>query len=98
MKLLERGRRGVSQTPAGRALAHHARVVLQQVERLRGELGDYAHGLKGHVRVLANTAAMSEFLPEALGNFLAAHPRIDVNLEERLSSGSSRQSLRAGPK
>ena len=83
--LLERGRRGVRPTPAGRALIHHARVVLQQIEHMRGELGEYAHGLKGHVRLLSNTAALSEFLPEALGAFLAAHPNIDIDLEERLS-------------
>ncbi|WP_224370249.1 LysR family transcriptional regulator [Hyalangium versicolor] len=85
VQLLERGRRGVHQTPAGRALAHHARVVLQQIDRLRAELGDYAHGLKGHVRLLANTSAVSEFLPEVLGTFLTAHPSIDVDLEEKLS-------------
>ena len=34
--LLVRGRRGVEPTPAGHALAHHARVVLQQIERMRG--------------------------------------------------------------
>jgi DNA-binding transcriptional LysR family regulator len=83
--LLERGRRGVRPTPAGEALVHHARVVLQQVERMKGELGDYARGLKGHVRVLGNTAAMSEFLPDALATYLAAHPNIDIDLEERPS-------------
>ncbi|HUN47030.1 MAG TPA: LysR substrate-binding domain-containing protein [Stellaceae bacterium] len=83
--LLERGRRGVALTPAGRALLHHARLVLQQMERLRGELGDYAQGLRGHVRLLSNTAALSEFLPEALAAFLVAHPNIDVDLEERPS-------------
>src|SRR3546814_7029198 len=66
-------------------LLHHARVVLQQMERMRGELGDYARGLKGHVRLLCNTAALTEFLPEALAGYLAAYPNVDVDLEERLS-------------
>ncbi len=83
--LLERGRRGVRLTPAGRALLHHARVILQQAERMRGELGDYAQGLKGHVRLLANTSALSEFLPETLAAFLTAYPNIDVDIEERPS-------------
>jgi DNA-binding transcriptional LysR family regulator len=83
--LLVRGRRGIELTAAGRTLVHHARVVLQQVARMHDELGDYAHGLKGHIRLLCNTAAMSEFLPEALGVFMAAHPNIDIDLEERLS-------------
>lgn len=83
--LLERERRGVRPTPAGRTLVHHARTVLEQLERMRGELGEYAHGLKGHVRLMANTSAMTEFLPEALSAFLAEHPNVNVDLEERLS-------------
>jgi molybdate transport repressor ModE-like protein len=83
--LLERGPRGVKLTPAGRALVHHAHVVLQQLERMRGELGQYAHGLKGHVRLLSNTIASTEFLPVALAGFLAGHPNVDIDLEERPS-------------
>lgn len=83
--LLERGRRGVRVTPAGRALLHHARVILQQTERMRGELGDYALGLKGHVRLLTNTSALSEFLPEMLSAFLTAYPNIDIDIEEQPS-------------
>jgi DNA-binding transcriptional LysR family regulator len=83
--LLERGPRGVKLTPAGRALVHHAHVVLQQLERMRSELGEYAHGLKGHVRLLSNTIASTEFLPVALAGFLASHPNVDIDLEERPS-------------
>jgi len=81
--LMTRGRRGVALTPAGLALAHHARVVLQQMERMRGELAEYGKGLKGHVRLLCNTAAISEHLPELLAAFLARHPRVSVDVEER---------------
>ena len=84
--LLERGRRGVEPTPAGRTLLHHARLVTGQMERMRGELGEYARGLKGHVRLLANTAAAAEYLPEILAAFLAANPSVDVDLDERPSS------------
>ncbi|SED88820.1 DNA-binding transcriptional regulator, LysR family [Rhizobiales bacterium GAS188] len=83
--LLERGRRGVRPTPAGRTLLHHARVVTQQIERMRGELSGYAGGLKGYVRLLANTSALSEFLPEVLNGFLATYPNIDIDLEEQPS-------------
>jgi DNA-binding transcriptional LysR family regulator len=83
--LLERGRRGVEPTPAGRALLHHARLVTGQVERMRGELGEYARGLKGHVRLLANTSAASVHLPEILAAFLSANPNVDVDLGERPS-------------
>ena len=83
--LLTRGRRGVEPTAAGQSLVHHARVVLQQIARMHDELGDYTHGAKGHIRLLCNTSAMTEFLPEALSAFMAAHPNIDIDLEERLS-------------
>jgi|EndMetStandDraft_3_1072993.scaffolds.fasta_scaffold43485_3 molybdate transport repressor ModE-like protein len=83
--LLERKRRGVQLTPAGSALAQHARIVTLQVEHMRGDLNGYAKGLKGHVRVHSNTVAISEFLPAALAAFLSAHPNIDVDLEEKPS-------------
>jgi molybdate transport repressor ModE-like protein len=83
--LLERRRRGVRLTPAGLALVHHARIVTQQLEQMRGELNDYARGLRGHVRLLSNTVAISEFLPVALAAFLSANPNIDVELEDRRS-------------
>jgi DNA-binding transcriptional LysR family regulator len=83
--LLLRGRQGVTPTPAGRTLLAHARAILRQAERLREDLGAYAGGLAGHVRVLSNTNALTEFLPEALSSFLAAHPQVSVDLEERLS-------------
>jgi DNA-binding transcriptional LysR family regulator len=83
--LLLRGRRGVSPTPAGDALVRHARLVFQQLQRMRAELGDHAQGLKGSVRLLCNTAALSEYLPDALSGFLARHPHVDVDLQERTS-------------
>ncbi|MDR3515724.1 MAG: LysR substrate-binding domain-containing protein [Azospirillaceae bacterium] len=86
VRLLARNRRGVAPTAAGDALAHHARLILRQVDQLNGELGGYAKGLRGTIRLLANTAAMTEFLPERLAPFLAAHPQVDIDLKERLSS------------
>jgi DNA-binding transcriptional LysR family regulator len=83
--LLERGRRGVTLTPAGRTLACHAQVVLQQMEHMRGELSKYTVGLKGYVRLVANGSALSEFLPEALNSFLADNSGIDVDIEEKPS-------------
>src|SRR5436190_13245770 len=83
--LLVRGRQGVTPTQAGRTLLQHARTILRQAERLREDLGAYAGGHAGQVRVLSNTNALTEFLPEALSSFLASHPHVSVDLEERLS-------------
>src|SRR5436305_10898742 len=83
--LLVRGRQGVTPTQAGRTLLQHARAILRQAERLREDLGAYAGGQAGQVRVLSNTNALTEFLPETLSSFLATHPNISVDLEARLS-------------
>jgi molybdate transport repressor ModE-like protein len=83
--LLTRGRQGVTLTQAGRTLLQHARTILRQAERLHEDLGAYGGGLAGQIRVLSNTNALTEFLPEALSSFLASHPNISVDLEERLS-------------
>jgi molybdate transport repressor ModE-like protein len=83
--LLERKRRGVHLTPAGAALVHHARIVTQQLEQMRGDLNEYATGLRGNVRLLAIAVVIAEFLPTALAAFLLAYPNIDIGLEERSS-------------
>lgn len=84
--LLDRGRRGVTPTAAGRALLHHARSIGAQVERMRGDLRGFASGLRGEIRMLSNTAALVELLPAALRDFLAAHPDVDIDIEERTSA------------
>jgi DNA-binding transcriptional LysR family regulator len=83
--LLTRGRAGVTPTQAGRTLLQHARTILGQADRLREDLGAYAGGAAGQVRVLSNTNALTEFLPETLSAFLATHPQVSVDLQERLS-------------
>jgi DNA-binding transcriptional LysR family regulator len=83
--LLVRRRQGISPTQAGRTLLQHARTILAQSERLRDDLAAYAGGLAGQIRVLSNTNALTEFLPDTLSSFLAAHPHVSVDIEERLS-------------
>ncbi|KLK92033.1 LysR family transcriptional regulator [Microvirga vignae] len=83
--LLLRTRAGVTPTPAGRTLLQHARTLLTQAEKLKEDLGTYTGGLAGQIRILSNTNALTEFLPEALGAFLTQHPQVSIDLEERLS-------------
>ncbi|URI09932.1 LysR family transcriptional regulator [Aquincola tertiaricarbonis] len=84
-KLLLRTPQGVSLTPPGQALVHHARVVLAQIEHLRDDLQEYAQGIKGHLRVYANSTALCEYLPPVLHRYLQRHPDVSVDLRERLS-------------
>ncbi|MBS0429850.1 MAG: LysR family transcriptional regulator [Proteobacteria bacterium] len=84
--LLYRHARGVDLTPAGESLLHHARSMLYSLEKMQGELSEYAEGVRGHVRVHANISAIVQFLPEDLGAFVQAHDAIKIDLEEHLSS------------
>jgi len=83
--LLYRHSRGVTLTPAGESLLHHARTVLFGLERMQGELSEYAEGVRGHVRVHANISAIFQFLPEDLGSFARTHSQIKIDLQEHLS-------------
>ncbi|TEA71851.1 LysR substrate-binding domain-containing protein [Allopusillimonas ginsengisoli] len=83
--LFYRNSQGVTLTPSGEAFIRHARIILRQLEHLRGDIREYASGVKGHIRVFANTTAMNEFMPTVLARYLGAHPDVNVELRERLS-------------
>ena len=84
--LLKRGRRGVELTAAGESLLDHARIVMHNVDAMRGDLAAFASGAKASVHLLANTSGLSEHLPKALAAFLREHPDINVDIEEREST------------
>lgn len=84
--LLYRHARGASPTPAGQSLLHHARSVLFSLDKMQGELSEYADGIRGHVRMHANISAIVQFLPEDLGSFIRLHDQVKIDLEEHLSS------------
>jgi DNA-binding transcriptional LysR family regulator len=76
----------VTTTAAGDALIRHARLILNQVEQMRGELRTYGTGLKGRIRLLSNTAGLAAFLPHQLGRFLVTYPDLSIDLHERPST------------
>jgi DNA-binding transcriptional LysR family regulator len=84
--LLKRGRRGVELTAAGESLLDHARVIMHEVEAMRGDLSAFAGGARASVHMLANTSGLSEHLPKALAAFLREHSEINVDVEEREST------------
>lgn len=86
VKLLTRTSRGVAPTPAGEALAFHARQLLREADRLRTDLSDYAKGLRGVVRLFASTSSLTQYIPKALASFSAQNPDIKIEVQERLST------------
>lgn len=85
VRLLYRENKGVQLSPAGETMLVHAQQFMQQVERMKSEMQQYNNGIKGHIRIFANTTAVTEFMPEVLGDFLARHPHVNVAMEERLN-------------
>ncbi len=81
--LLQRHARGVSLTPAGQSVLRYARQVLQLVREMDVELGEYASGIKGHVRLHAVASALTQFLPRDVETFLATYPLVHISMEER---------------
>lgn len=86
VQLLYRSAQGVEPTPAGASLAFHARQLLRQEEKLRAELFDFARGVRGHIRIQANTSAITQFLPGDLAAFVAEFPDVKIELEESRSN------------
>jgi DNA-binding transcriptional LysR family regulator len=80
--LFYRGKRGISPTPAGEAFLRHAQAIFRQLDTMNAELRQYAKGVKGHVRLFANTTATTDFLPKVLPAFLAGHPHVNIDLRE----------------
>jgi DNA-binding transcriptional LysR family regulator len=84
--LLYRHSRGVEPTPAGSALYHHAKRMLDQLQQISSEMSEYAQGVRGHVRMHVNFSTMVQYLPGDLSSFLAANPDVKIDLEEKSSS------------
>ena len=81
-ELFERHSRGVTLTLAGQALHRHAQRILADVDNLAADLSDHASGIVGVVRLVANTSAVTQFLPADLAGFIAAHAGIRIELDE----------------
>jgi DNA-binding transcriptional LysR family regulator len=104
-QLFYRDSRGVSLTSAGETLLRHARLIIRQVEHVKSEFGVYGAEATGHIRIFANTTAVTEFMPELLARFLAERPGVTVDLQERLTQdivrsvvdGSSDLGITSGP-
>ncbi|WP_110685023.1 LysR family transcriptional regulator [Salinicola aestuarinus] len=85
ISLLYRRPRGIELTAAGHAFLHHAHQMLNDLSRLDADMSEYSIGIKGHIRLHANTSSIIEFLPDDLGDFMERFPQIRIDLRERVS-------------
>ncbi|MDR0224954.1 MAG: LysR family transcriptional regulator [Burkholderiaceae bacterium] len=91
--LLVRSKRGVTPTPAGQSMYHHAVDVVARLQHLALAMDDFRSGATGQLRLWANNSAFAGFLPRLLADYTAAHPGVSVDLEDALSEESVRAVL-----
>jgi DNA-binding transcriptional LysR family regulator len=84
--LLNRTRRGVEITPAGRLLLERVEPLLRGLAAIGPELQALAGGQMGQVRVAFTGLAMATVLPAILRAFHQRHPRIRLELTESPTS------------
>ena len=81
--LVERHRRGILLTHAGEALAHHARMIEQAVDRMNVEMGEYIAGIRGHVRVRASASSFAAGFADDIERFMLGNRQVRLELEEQ---------------
>ncbi len=86
VQLFERRARGVEPTEAGRALVRHIRSLHASLYALETEVMEFSRGIKGHLRIAANSSAITEALPPHLVGFSQAHGQIRISLEDLTSA------------
>ncbi|MDP4301620.1 LysR substrate-binding domain-containing protein [Leptothrix discophora] len=93
VQLFERRARGIEPTSAGQALVRHIRSLHASLHALEEEVAEYADGVRGTLRIVANSSAIAECLPPDLAAFSQAHPGVQVSLEDETSTQVQRAVL-----
>jgi len=86
VRVFERQARGVRVTPAGQAVLNRIQLVLTGINSLSDMIKDIRNGVTDHLRLLANSSVIAEFLPQLLARFIVEHPHVQVEVEELSST------------
>jgi DNA-binding transcriptional LysR family regulator len=95
LTLVNRSTRPVSVTHAGNRLLHHTEAALGHITAAEDELRALAGLETGTLRMGAFLSAANSFVPAALARFEAAHPDVEVRLQQLEETDALRR-LRAG--
>ena len=95
LTLVDRGKRPVGLTEAGERLNEHAMTLLGAVTAAEEEMRALAGLETGTVRVGAFLTACTSFVPAALARFKAAHPQVEVEVEQ-IDPANAPRRLRTG--
>jgi molybdate transport repressor ModE-like protein len=94
-QLVERGRRGVRLTDAGRVLVRHADAILARIESAEDELAAL-NGLRGgRLRMMSFQSGGATLAPRAIAAFHERHPLVELSMLEG-EPDEAGERLRAG--
>lgn len=94
-ELLRRTGRRVQLTPAGRTLARHARIILDQIKAAEADLRGVAGQPTGPVRLAAFSSAVRAVVIPLAARLSKEHPSIELEVAE-LDPQASHPALRRG--
>ena len=86
VKLFARNTRHVELTVEGQAFLDIVSHLLPETERALGQMRDYVGCRKGRVAVAALPSIASSVLPELIASFAAAHPGIEIVVQDVASA------------
>ena len=86
VQLFDRRDRGMSLTPAGESLFHRLEGVFDLLDQVALDLEAARNGTRGIVRIHAHMSATAGGLARKLASFMAAHPGLDIRVEEHTST------------
>ena len=88
MTLLERLPHGVRPTASGQTLLRFARDIMHLADRADQVLVEHEQGVRGYVRVASSSSVLLCRLASDLSRFVAQHPGIEIDLEERATEAT----------
>ena len=95
-ELLERGRHGVSLTPAGRVFLPRAQAVLAAAEDARESVLDLNRGRGGELHVLTVRSVASGILPGSIARWHALYPATVLRLHDYSHRKDLEEAVRQG--
>ena len=94
-QLVERGRRGVRLTDAGRVLVSHADAILARIDSAEEELAALAGLRGGRLRLISFQSGGATLAPRAVAAFHQHHPHVELSMLEA-EPAEATEHLRAG--
>ena len=82
LQILERSSEGPKLTPAGERLSSHADAVIARLDEAERELADIAGLEGGRLRLISFPTASATLMTQAMSEFRARHPQIELQFAE----------------